>query len=42
MDYKIICGDCSKPLILSNSRSAREHATGVYSFLCSTCTREEG
>lgn len=37
MDYKIICGDCETPLVVSNSTGIREHATGTYSFLCRNC-----
>jgi hypothetical protein len=38
MDYRIVCGECGKDLVLSNSRAAREHGDGVYSFLCKDCS----
>jgi len=35
--FQIICVECKATLNTETARASREHAIGVYSFLCGAC-----
>lgn len=38
--FKIICSECENPTTTDTAKGMREHANGVYSFLCRNCYPE--
>lgn len=38
--FRIICADCECKISTDTAKAMREHATGVYSFICLSCLND--